>query len=158
MVLKIKSIVMKCPLLTQLDHENNTEHSNHKLATVKEYWVKNYKAHKKYNHNQARPNLYESAAFTVQPPSPATSISNNYNTYILTLEDVIAHQMVDCEDALAVSEGTVMMAGIMAEMKKRQIERKKGKTSLIATAMLAATSNNVGGGTSVGTNGGQSSG
>ena len=50
MTLTIASNAMKCPLFTQLeDHEGYNNRTTKDFATVKEYWVKKYKAHKKFN-------------------------------------------------------------------------------------------------------------
>ena len=49
MVLTILSNAMKCPLFTQLDHENYNDLTPKSLVDVKAYWVKKYKAHKKFN-------------------------------------------------------------------------------------------------------------
>jgi hypothetical protein len=68
LVLLITSNAMKCPLFTQLDHENYVDLTTKDLTTVKDYWVKKYKAHKKFNRDQAATNEYESAAYTTEPP------------------------------------------------------------------------------------------
>ena len=44
MVLKITTNAMKFPLFMQLDHKKYNKLNNHMIATVKEYWVKKYKA------------------------------------------------------------------------------------------------------------------
>ena len=49
MVLTISSNAMKCPLFTQLDHKNYNNLTPKSLVDVKAYWVKKYKAHKKFN-------------------------------------------------------------------------------------------------------------
>ena len=123
MVLKITANAMKCPLFTQLDHENYDALGTYDLTTVKDYWVKKYKAHKKYNRDQEGTNEYESAAFAVPPPN---DVGNDYDTYVSALEDVIARQVVDREEAFAtkttVTASTAptqfSMADIMAEIKK----------------------------------------
>ena len=51
MVLTIMTNAIKCPLFTQLDHKHYDDLANHDLATVKAYWAKNYRAHKKINHD-----------------------------------------------------------------------------------------------------------
>ncbi len=123
MVLTITSNAMKCPLFTQLDHETYDNLTYHSLANVKAYWVKKYKAHKKINCDQSATNEYESAAFTMQPPSVVTPlIRNKYDTYVTALEDSLAKQLVDCKDALTVSTTAThapILTEIMAEMKKR---------------------------------------
>ena len=139
MVLTITSNAMKCPLFTQLDHENYDDLTTKSLTNVKAYWVKKYKAHKKFNRDQSATNEYESAAFTVQPPSVVSPTGGSeYDTYVSALENVIARQLVDREDALTVNttaQPTVSLTEIMAAMKKEM------------TAMLAsmATSNTGGG-------------
>jgi len=123
MVLTITANAMKCPLFTQLDHKHYDDLTNHDLATVKAYWAKKYKAHKKINRDQSATNEYKSVAFTVEPPPSAVPPTgeNNYGTYVSALEDVIACQLVEREDALTVNTNatpTITMANIMAEMKK----------------------------------------
>ncbi len=92
MVLKITANAMKCPLFTQLDHENYDALGVYDLQTVKAYWIKKYKAHKKYNRDQEGTNESESAAFAVPPPSNAISVGNDYDTYVSALEETIARQ------------------------------------------------------------------
>ena len=147
MVLTITANAMKCPLFTQLDHEHYDDLANHDIATVKTYWVKKYKAHKKFNRDQSATNEYESAAFTMEPPPsvvPPTG-GNHYDTYVSALEDVIARQLMQREDALIVNTNatpTITMANIMAEMKKE------------LTAMMAVMAANNSGGTGSGGAGG----
>ena len=147
MVLTITANAMKCPLFTQLDHEHYDDLANHDIATVKTYWVKKYKAHKKFNRDQSATNEYESAAFTMEPPPsvvPPTG-GNHYDTYVSALEDVIARQLMEREDALIVNTNatpTITMANIMAEMKKE------------LTAMMAGMAANNSGGTGGGGAGG----
>jgi len=123
MVLTITANAMKCPLFTQLDHEHYDDLANHDIATVKAYWAKKYKAHKKINCDQSATNEYKSAAFTVEPPPsvvPPTG-ENGYDTYVSALKDVFAHQLVEHENELTVNTNatpTITMANIMAEMKK----------------------------------------
>jgi len=151
MVLTIMANAMKCPLFTQLDHEHYDDLTNHDLATVKAYWAKKYKAHKKFNRDQSTTNEYESIAFTVEPPPsvvPPTG-ENDYDTYVSALEDVIARQLVEREDALTVNTNatpTITMANIMAEMKKEL-------TAMIA-GMAANSSGGPGGGGAGGGEGG----
>ena len=84
---------------------------DHKLATVKAVWIKKFRAHTKFMGNQAGNNNYESAAETyMTPPSKVTSGGNDYNTYVLALEDVIAQQMIDKEDALAVTTSVMVLS------------------------------------------------
>jgi hypothetical protein len=152
MVLTISSNAMKCPLFTQLDHENYDDLTLKSLANVKAYWVKKYKSHKKFNRDQAATNEYESAAFTNQPPSVVTpTVGQDYDTYVLALEDVIARQLVDREDALTVNTTVppnVSLPEIMAAMRKEM-------TAIMATM---AASNTGGGGTGGGTGGGKGKG
>ena len=152
MVLTISSNAMKCPLFTQLDHENYDDLTPKSLGNVKAYWVKKYKAHKKFNWDQAGTNEYESAACATQPPStvPPTG-DHDYDTYVSALKDVIARQLVDREDALTVNTTvppTVSLPDIMAAMKKEM--------TAIMAAMIA--SNTGGGGTKGGTGGGKGKG
>ena len=111
-----------------------------------------YKAHKKFNRDQSATNEYKSAAFTVEPPPsvvPPTG-ENDYDTYVSALEDVIARQLVEREDALTVNTNatpTITMANIMVEMKKE------------LTAMIAGmAANNSGGPGSGGAGGGEGGG
>ena len=76
MVLKIAENAMKCAVFTQLDHEGYDELTDHKLDTVTKFWVKKYKAHTKFTRDQAGTNAYESAAYTVLPPSGAITIDD----------------------------------------------------------------------------------
>ena len=109
--------------------------------------------------NQAGNNKYKSTAatYTTQPPSKVTSHGNDYDTYVLALEDVIAQQMIDKEDALAVMTSVTPVpyptpvlnpttTDIMAKMKKEM-------TMLIAVAMAAATTTNCGRGSGGGSGG-----
>ncbi len=152
MVLTISLNAMKCPLFTQLDHENYNDLTPKSLGNVKAYRVKKYKAHKKFNRDQAATNEYESAACATQPPSGVPHPGDQeYDTYVSALEDVIARQLVDREDALTVNTTvppTVSLPDIMAAMKKEM------------TAMMAAmvASNTGGGGTKGGTGGGKGKG
>ena len=92
---------MKCPLFAKLDHEQYNDLPKHDLVTVKPYWVKEYKANTKFNCDQSATNEYESAAFMMEPPPSVVPPTGGtyYNTYVLALEDVIARQLVDQEDA-----------------------------------------------------------
>ena len=77
MVLNITVNTMRCAIFTQLDHKAYSNLSDHNLAMVKAFWIKKYKAHTKYMHNQAGNNNYESAVRTyTQPPSKVTSGEN----------------------------------------------------------------------------------
>ena len=66
-----------------MDHQNYNDLTPKSLVDVKAYWVKKYKAHKKFNRDQAATNVYESAAFANQPPSvvPPT-VGQDYDTYV----------------------------------------------------------------------------
>ena len=87
---------------------------------------------------------YESAAATyTKPSSEVTAGGNDYDAYVLALEDVIAQQMIDKENALAVTTSVTLApypttapnpttTDIMAKMKKEM-------AILIAAAMAAAT-------------------
>ena len=70
MTLTITSNAMKCALFTQQDHEGYNDLPTKDLAAVKTYWIKKYKAHKKFNRDQSATNEYESAAYTMEPPPP----------------------------------------------------------------------------------------
>jgi len=70
MILTITSNAMKCALFTQQDHEGYNDLTTKDLASVKAYWIKKYKAHKKFNRDQSATNEYESAAYTMEPPPP----------------------------------------------------------------------------------------
>ena len=114
MVLTIASNAMKCPLFTQQDHEGYNDLATKDFAAVKAYWVKKYKAHKKYNRDQSATNEYESAAYTMeQPPS---DVPTDVNTYVSALEEIIARQMGDREDALTINTTTTTPATSMASI------------------------------------------
>ena len=89
-------------------------------------------------------NEYKSAAFAVEPPPsvvPPTG-ENGYDNYVSALEDVIACQLVEREDALTVNTNatpTITMANIMAEMNKEL-------TARMIAGMAANTSGGPGGG------------
>ena len=138
MVLTITSNAMKCALFTQVDHEGYNDLTAKDLATVKAYWVKKYKAHKKFNRDHSATNEYESAAYTREPPP--NDVPPEVDTYVSALEEIIARQIVDKEDALTINTTTttpaVSMASIMAEVNRL--------TTLVAT--LAASSGGGGGG------------
>ena len=120
LVLLITSNAMKCPLFTQLDHENYVDLKTKDLTTVKEYWVKKYKAQKKFNRDHAATNEYESAAYTTEP-QPSV-VPPEVNTYVSALEEIIARQLVDREDALTINTTTttptVNMASLMSEINR----------------------------------------
>ena len=100
MVLTITSNAMKCPLFMQLYLENYNNLPSYSLANVKAYWVKKYKTHKHFNHDQSATNKYESAAFSMQAPTVTPPlIRNDYDTYVTALKEVIAKQLVDHKDA-----------------------------------------------------------
>jgi hypothetical protein len=80
MVLTIAANAMKCALFTQQDHEGYNDLATKDLATVKTYWIKKYKAHKKFNRDQSATNEYESAAYTMEPPP--NSVPNEVDTYV----------------------------------------------------------------------------
>ena len=138
MKLTIASNAMKCALFTQQDHEGYNDLTTKDLASVKAYWVKKYKAHKKFNRDQSATNEYESAAYTTEPPPP--SVPAEIDTYVSALEDIIARQMVDREDALTINTTTATpatsTAGLEAEVRRL--------TTLVAT--LTATNGGGGGG------------
>ena len=129
---------------------------------VKAFWIKKYKAHTKYACNQVDQvgnNNYKSAAVAyTQPPSGVTSGMNVYNTYISALEDVIAWQMVEREDVLAVTTRVTStpnptatpnptVTDLMANIKKEM-------ATLIVAAMAAeALANGSGSGISGGSSG-----
>jgi hypothetical protein len=81
-------------------------------AAVTTYWVKKYKAHKKFNRDQSATNEYESAAYTTD--LPPNSVPTEVDTYVSALEDIIARQMVDREDALTINTTTATPATSMA--------------------------------------------
>jgi hypothetical protein len=112
MVLTIASNAMKCALFTQQDHEGYNNLATKDLAAVTTYWVKKYKAHKKFNRDQSATNEYESAAYTTDPPP--NSVPTEVDTYVSALEDIIARQMVDREDALTINTTTATPATSMA--------------------------------------------
>ena len=147
MVLTVTANAMKCPIFTQIDHEQYDEIKKKDLINVRAYWVKKYKAHKKFNRDQSATNEYESAAFTMEPPPP-TELPPDYDTYVSALEDVIARQLVDREDALTINTtattSTASMASIIAEVTRL--------TALVAT--LAAANSGGGGGGGGGDDGG----
>jgi hypothetical protein len=138
MVLTIASQAMKCALFTQQDHEGYNELTTKDLASVKTYWVKKYKAHKKFTRDQLATNEYESAAYTTEPPPP--SVPAEIDTYVSALEDIIARQMTEREDALTINTTTATpatsTAGLEAEVKRL--------TTLVTTLM--ATNGGGGGG------------
>ena len=138
MKLTIASNAMKCALFAQQDHEGYNGLTTKDLASVKAYWVKKYKAHKKFNRDQSATNEYESAAYTTEPPLP--SVPAEIDTYVSALEDIIARQMVDREDALTINTTTATpatsIAGLEAEVRRL--------TTLVAT--LTATNGGGGGG------------
>ena len=111
--------------------------------------MKKYKAHKKFNRDQSATNEYESAAFTMSAPPPS-EVPPEYDTYVSALEEVIARQMVDREDALTVNTtattATTSMASIMAEMNRL--------TALVATLATTKVGGNGGGGGTDGGDGG----
>ena len=78
MKLTIASNAMKCALFTQQDHEGYNDLTTKDLASVKAYWVKKYKAHKKFNRDQSATNEYESAAYTTEPPPPHCTSRNRH--------------------------------------------------------------------------------
>jgi hypothetical protein len=145
MVLTIASNAMKCALFTQQDHEGYNNLATKDLASVTTYWVKKYKAHKKFNRDQSATNEYESAAYTMEPPP--NSVPTEVNTYVSALEDIIARQMVDREDALTINTTTATpatsMAGLAAEV------------SRLATLVSTLTATNGGGGGGGGSGGGE---
>lgn len=151
MVLTITANAMKCPLFTQIDHEGYDDIRTKDLTTVTTYWVKKYKAHKKFNRDQSATNEYESAAFTMVSPPPS-EVPPDYDTYVSALEDVIARQLVDREDALTINTAattattsTASMANLMAEVTR---------LTTLVTTMAAA--NGGGGGGGAGGGGGDS--
>ena len=84
------------------------------------------------------------AATYTKPPSEVTARGNDYDTYVLALEDVIAWQMIDKEDALTVMTSVTPApyptaapnptpTDIMVEMKKEM-----ATLIAIAAAMAAA--------------------
>ena len=92
-------------------------------------------------------------AFTVQPPSVVMpNGGHDYDTYVSALEDVIARQLVDCEDALTVNTTTtptVLPTEIMAAKKKEM-------TAMMATMAASSNGGAAGGsGTGNGTGGGK---
>ena len=133
MKLTIASNAMKCALFTQQDHEGYNDLTTKDLASVKAYWVKKYKAHMKFNRDQSATNEYESAAYTTEPPPPA-----EIDTYVSALEDIIARQMVDREDALTINTTTATPATSTAAL-EAEVKR---LTTLVSTLMA----NNGGGG------------
>ena len=87
MALNITTNAMQCPIFTQFDHEEYSDLANHKLATVKTFWIKKFKAFTKFTHNQAGNNNYESAtAMRIKPPSFVTARGNDYGMYVLAEE------------------------------------------------------------------------
>ena len=144
MILTITSNAMKCALFTQQDHEGYNDLTTKDLASVKAYWVKKYKAHKKFNRDQAATNEYESAAYTTEPPPP--SVPAEIETYVTALEDSIARLMVDREDALTINTTTATPATSTAAL-EAEVKR---LTTLVSTLMA----NNGGGGGGGGGEGG----
>ena len=146
MVLTITSNAMKCLLFAQQDHKGYNDLATKDFATVKTYWVKKYKAHKKYNHHQSATNEYESAAYTMEPPP--NEVPTKVDTYVSALEEIIARQMVDREDALTINTTpttpATSMASIMSEVSRL--------ATLVSTL---AAANGGGGGTAGGGGGGR---
>ena len=73
-----------------MDHEHYDNLANHNLTTMKAYWAKKYKAHKKIIRDQSATNEYKSAAFAVEPSVVPPTGEHGYDTYVSALEDVIA--------------------------------------------------------------------
>jgi len=144
MVLTIAANAMKCSLFTQQDHEGYNDLATKDLASVKTYWVKKYKAHKKFNRDQSATNEYESAAYTMEPPP--NSVPTEVDTYVSALEDIIARQMVDREDALTINTTTATLATSMASL--------AAEVSRLATLVSTLTATNGGGGGGSGGGGG----
>ena len=61
---------MKLTIASNAMNEGYNDLTTKDLASVKAYWIKKYKAHKKFNRNQSATNEYESAAYTMEPTPP----------------------------------------------------------------------------------------
>ena len=144
MTLNIAANAMRCPIFIQLNHKAYSDLGDHKLATVKAFWIKKYKAHSKHTHEQAGNNNYDSAVapYNMKPPSKVTSGENDFVTYVSALEGVIVQQMVEKEEALTVTtrvtQGTYPTAASNPTVTDLMAEMKNEMATLIAAAMAAA--------------------
>ena len=86
----------------------------------------------------------------MKPPSKVTARENDYNTYVLALEDVITWQMIDKEDALAVTASVTPapypITAPNPPMTDIKDKMKKEMATLIVMVMAAATITNGGSG------------
>ena len=110
---------MKLTIASNAMNEGYNDLTTKDLASVKAYWIKKYKAHKKFNRDQAATNEYETAAYTMEPPPP--SVPTEVDTYVNVLEEFIARQMVDREDALTINTTPTTPAASTAEIGRAHV-------------------------------------
>ncbi len=113
MVLKITENAKKYALFTNADHKAYNALPIQDLDAVIKFWVKKYKAHNTYQQTQAVANQYKSAAYAGPPPNEE-AVRNDDATYILALEETVAHLATEWETAYAATNAATAKVAAMS--------------------------------------------
>ena len=105
------------------------------------FWVKKYKSHTKYIRAQSGANEYERAAYTVPPHSVVGSINDDNETYISSLEEMVARLTTEKEAAFAAkmvtgsTPSTDLEKNILQDLWQQLLtEMKREMTKVLAAA------------------------